>query len=56
MKSVVVSVVVDLLGRLIGLVEKKLNSPIKKTFPHEGVSEQQLDDLLIEASKLKDIQ
>lgn len=55
--AIVVGVVVDLLGRLIGLVEKQFNGPpAEKTFPHPGVSDKQLDDLLTEASKLKDIQ
>lgn len=50
--SPIVVVAVELLGRLLGLVERRLNRPVSKTFPHDGVSDAEIDRLIKRAKDL----
>ena len=51
MKTVVIGVVVDLLGRLIGLVERKANKPSDVT----PITHSELEDLQRKARALRDM-
>lgn len=55
MKALVVSALLEAIGRLIGVIEKRVNSsqrPVTKTFKHDGVSDAELDRLLARAKDL----
>lgn len=51
MKALVVGALIDVIGRLIGVIEKRVNKPAPKP-NHGGVSDAEIDRLLKKSKEL----